>query len=117
MRHKIRKHRKKPMGEAALRRIQAAVAAAADTVGGYDRKRFAWGFIVSLSALALGTYHPAMAQDKAWQDWKQGRHEPNRDELDFRDTATAGRSASDLAGRASRIPDYDRGAAPPIRVA
>ena len=105
------------MGEAALRRIQAAVAAAADTVAGYDRKRFAWGFIVSLSALALGTYHPAMAQDKRSQDWKQGPYDPDQDKLSFRTNAPNGRSAFDSAGRAARTPDYDRGAAPPIRLA
>jgi iron complex outermembrane receptor protein len=117
MRHKSRKHRKKRMGEAALHRIQAAVVAAADTVAGYDRKRFTWGFIVSLSALALGSYHPAMAQDKRLQDWKQGPYDPDQDELALRANAKSGRSAFDLAGRAARTPDYDRGAAPPIRLA
>jgi iron complex outermembrane receptor protein len=117
MRHKIRKHRKKPMGEAALRRVQAAVAAAADTVAGYDRKRFAWGFIVSLSALTLGAYHPAMAHDKRSQDWKQGPYDPDQDDAAFRANGTSGRSAFDFAGRAGRTPDYDRGATPPIRLA
>ena len=117
MRHKSRKHRKKPMGQAALRRIQVAVAAAADTVAAYDRKRFAWGFIVSLSALALGTYHPAMAQDKRSQDWKQGPYDPDQDDLAVRTSTTAGRNASNMAGRAAPTPDYDRGAAPPIRLA
>ena len=117
MRHKSRKHRKKPVREAALRRIQAAVAAASETVAGYDRKRFAWGFIVSLSALALGTYHPAMAQDKRSQDWKQGPYDPDQDKLGFRSNATGGRSAFDVPGRAGRTADYDRAAAPPLRMA
>jgi iron complex outermembrane receptor protein len=105
------------MGEAALRRIQAAVAAAADTVAGYDRKRFAWGFIVSLSALALGTYHPAMAQDKQRQDWKQGAYDPDQDDLALQGNAAAGRSAVDSTKRAGRTPDYDRGAPTLIRLA
>lgn len=104
------------MGEAALRRIQAAVASATETVAAYDRKRFAWSFIVSLSALALGTYHPAMAQDKRSQDWNQGPHDPEQDDLALRAGAT-GRDRLDSAGRAVRTPDYDRGAAPPIRLA
>ncbi|WP_447971445.1 TonB-dependent siderophore receptor [Nitrospira sp. M1] len=44
-------------------RVHAAFLKAAETVNGQHRHSLVWGFMVGLSSLALGTYHPALAQD------------------------------------------------------
>ncbi|GJL56411.1 MAG: ligand-gated channel [Nitrospirales bacterium] len=57
-------------------RVHAAFLKAAETVNGQHRHSLVWGFMVGLSSLALGTYHPALAQDT--QDSPQlgpSRHE------------------------------------------
>lgn len=57
-------------------RLHAAVVSGAESVYGYDRRRFAWGFLVSLSALSLTAYHPAIAHEAAPADWKPAPREP-----------------------------------------
>ncbi|BCA57160.1 TonB-dependent siderophore receptor [Nitrospira sp. KM1] len=73
---------------AAWARLRAAIAAATETASGYDRRRFAWGFLVSLSALSLTTYQPALSQDAIPEDWKQTPREPENSSTSQRSFGT-----------------------------
>lgn len=46
-------------------------------------RRFVWRFLASLSALALGVYHPAMPSDVRAEDWKPTPREPEQDRDPF----------------------------------
>ncbi|BCA52867.1 ligand-gated channel [Nitrospira sp. KM1] len=59
--------------------ITLAAGVATTTAAGSSHHRFAWGFLVSLSALALGTYHPAMGGEIRTDDWKPTPREPDTD--------------------------------------
>lgn len=53
--------------EKAIFSLRAAVSAA-EAAAPTKRRSLVWSFIVGLSSMALGLYHPAMAQDEPWRD-------------------------------------------------
>lgn len=117
MPHVYRKHvRQKRLSTRALARIQAAVAAAADTIRSYDRQQFAWGFVVSLSAVALGAYNPAMAHDTHSPNAPLSPPDPDQGLNPRNDQATM-RTAGSMTGHSIGLTDYDRKWSRPMRVA
>lgn len=117
MPHVHRKHvRKKRLSTKALARIQAAVVAVSDTIRSYDRQQFAWGFVVSLSAVALGAYNPAMAHETHSPNAPLSPPDPDRNLSPRNDQATM-RTAESMPGHSIGLTDYDRKSNRPLRVA
>lgn len=84
MAHKQRTHHPTtPAGRAAAARVQAALSATTTEQASASRYRFVWNFLVSLSALSLGLYHPAMPSDVRAEDWKPTPREPEEDHDPF----------------------------------
>lgn len=117
MPHAYRKHvQKKRLSTGALARIHTAIAAASDSIRSYDRQRFAWGFVVSLSAVALVAYNPAMAHDTRSPDAPLSPPDPDRSLSPRNDQATM-RTAGSLPGHSIERTDSDRKWSHPMRVA
>ena len=65
---------RKKQRQATAARVHAAVLQAAEWANGCQRSNMVWGFMVGLSSLAVGTYHPAFAQEgKTWAQPGQAR--------------------------------------------
>jgi len=63
---KVKQQRRTLRRQAMIDRLNQVVSATADTVTGYHRHSLVWGFLVGVSSMALGAYHPALAQD--WRE-------------------------------------------------
>lgn len=93
-------------------REQTTLSAMDEEQVGVPRHRFAWNFLASLSALALGIYYPGVPSDVRAEDWKPTPREPEQDLDPFgkrTDQRTRGRS--DWKG------DLARNQMPALRVA
>lgn len=75
---RVTRTRSHTIDQKTLARIQAWLAPARNTNREYDRPRFVWGFLIGLSSLALGLYHPALAQDEPGRDRQPAPREPER---------------------------------------
>ncbi len=112
-----RKHgQKKRLNTKALARIQSAVSAVSDTIRSYDRQQFAWGFVVSLSAVALGAYNPAIASEAHSPNAPLSPPDPDRNLNSGIGQATMRHSGS-MTGQPIGLTDYDRKSNRPLRVA
>ncbi len=86
-------------------REQTTLSAMDEEQVGVPRHRFAWNFLASLSALALGIYYPGVPSDVRAEDWKPTPREPEQDLDPFgkrTDQRTRGRS--DWKGDLARNP-------------
>jgi iron complex outermembrane recepter protein len=113
MAHKQRTHHHSTRAtRAAAARVQTALSATSTEQAGVSRHRFVWNFLASLSALALGVYHPAMPSEVRAEDWKPTPREPERDRDPF-GTRTDPRNP----WRSDRNTDISRSPVPTIRLA
>ncbi|WP_447970941.1 TonB-dependent siderophore receptor [Nitrospira sp. M1] len=71
---KVKQLRRAHRRQAMLDRLNQLVDATAGSVKGSHRQNLLWGFLVGLSSVALGGYHPALAQD-----WQETGPMPGRD--------------------------------------
>ncbi|MGC4097093.1 MAG: TonB-dependent receptor [Nitrospira sp.] len=62
---RVKHHRRRNADQVILARVQTALERAADIT---HRSGLSWRVLMSVSSLALGLYHPAMAQDEPWRD-------------------------------------------------
>lgn len=76
------------------------------------RHRFVWNFLASLSALALGIYHPAVPSEVRAEDWKPTPREPEQDRDPF-----GMRTDPRNAWRLDRKTEVFRSPVPTIRLA
>ena len=71
----LKRGKRKQQTETTVARVQAALSQAAGVMTGQHRHKFAWGFLIGLSSLALGASNPALAENGRSQD---GEHRAAR---------------------------------------
>lgn len=69
---KVKQRRRTHCRQAMIERLNQVVNVTADTVTGYHRHSLVWGFLVGVSSMTLGAYHPALAQD-----WREAPPRPS----------------------------------------
>jgi len=75
---RVKRDRKPKIESTAIERICAALLQQEAAEVRSSRVRLLWGLLVSVSSLALGLYHPAMAQGEPGRDRQPAPREPER---------------------------------------